>query len=61
MAAREGFLGADVGFEGRGVEEAAEGVEDYGDAVVGEHGQCGDVVELAVGVWGEAGPDVCAC
>lgn len=40
------------------VKEAAKGVENYGDAVVGEHGEGADVREMAKGVGSEGGPDV---
>lgn len=45
-------------FEWRTVKEAAEGVEDYGDAVVGEHGEGVDVREEAEGMGSEGSPDV---
>ena len=38
VAGGDGEVGVDVGCEGWGVPEAAEGVESYRDAVVGKHG-----------------------
>ena len=58
MPARNHFLLADVRFQRRAVLEAAERVEDLGDAVVGEHGYLVDVVEVAEGGALEAGPEV---
>lgn len=58
VAGRKRFERADVRFERGAVKEAAEGVEDYGDAVVSEHGESADVREAAEGVGSEGGPDI---
>lgn len=59
MAGGDGVQVVDVRGERGRVSEAGEGVQDHGDAVVGEHGDGGDVVEGAVGGFVEGGPDVC--
>lgn len=56
VADRDRFECADVGFERGAVKEAAEGVEDHRDAVVGEHGESVDVREAAKGVGSKCGP-----
>lgn len=58
VAGRQRFKCANVRFERGTVKEAAEGVEDYRDAVVGEHGEGADVWEMAEGMGGEGSPDV---
>lgn len=59
MARGDGVQVVDVGGERGRVSEAGEGVQDHGDAVVGKHGDGGDVVEGAVGSFVKCGPDVC--
>lgn len=58
VTGRQQFKRANVRFERRTVKETAEGVEDYGDAVVGEHGEGADIGEVAEGMGSESGPDV---
>lgn len=55
---RDRFERTDVRFEWGAIKEAAEGVEDYRDAVVSEHGESVDVREAAERVGGEGGPDI---
>ena len=58
VTAIDQFLPPDVRLQRRAVLEAAEGVENLGDAVVCEHCDLIDVVEGAVALALEAGPEV---